>query len=320
MRFKFTISLLLFFVLLVLILNFWLLPAKTSLTEKAFLSEKASFPSLFGRLLKKKETPIVIIATGDVMLGRSVNAKMRSLIDFAHPFLETASLLESADLTFINLESPFYDHCPTTNEGMIFCADPKAIKGLIDSGVDVANLANNHILNYGSKGLSFTQNLLRQNNIDYLNPSGNLVIKKVKSTRFGFLGFDLTSGYQEEEIIGRVKEAKLKVDVLIVSFHWGIEYAEKPSLKQTNLAHQVVDAGGNLILGHHSHVIQPVENYREAKIVYSFGNFIFDQNWSEETRKGLVGIFTFQSKKLVKTEFREVYINDSYQPSFADNL
>ncbi len=320
MRFKFTVSLLLFFVLLVFILNFWPLSARTSLPKKASLPEEAFFPSLFGRLLKKKETPIIIVAAGDVMLGRSVNAKMRSLTDFAYPFLKTASLLKSADLTFINLESPFYDHCPTTNEGMIFCADPKAVRGLIYSGADVVNLANNHILNYGSKGLNFTQNLLHQKNIDYLSPSGNLVIKKIKSTRFGFLGFNLTSGYQEGKIIEKVKEAKPKVDLLIVSFHWGTEYAEKPSLKQTNLARQVVNAGANLILGHHSHVVQPVENYRGAKIVYSLGNFIFDQNWSEETRKGLVGIFTFQNKKLAKTEFREVYISDSYQPSFADNL
>jgi poly-gamma-glutamate capsule biosynthesis protein CapA/YwtB (metallophosphatase superfamily) len=290
-----------------------------------------SAPSqLFGQLLEEVEEEKVttLIAIGDVMLGRSVNAKIRSLNDFTYPFLKTADLLKSADITFINLESPFYNDCPTTNTGMIFCADTRAVEGLVFTGIDIANLANNHIRNYGSEGISLTKTLLRENSITPLGPEPDLIIKEIKGIKFGFLGFDLTSGYQEEEIINVVKEKKNQVDILIVSFHWGIEYAQEPASWQIELAHQVIDAGAALILGHHPHVIQKTEDYSpphqnigsggKGKIVYSLGNFVFDQPWSEATKKGLVGIFTFQDKKLVNSEFKEVYIQNYSQPEFID--
>ncbi len=256
------------------------------------------------------------MAAGDVMLGRSVNAKMRTLNDFTHPFQKTASFLSSADLTFVNLESPFFPNCPTTNEGMKFCADPKAIEGLTFASIDIANLANNHINNYGLEGVILTKQLLQENSIDALEEK--LIIKTIRGTKLGFLGFNLTSGYQEEKILEAVKTAKPKADILIVSFHWGIEYAQEPTQRQIDLAHQVVEAGANLTLGHHSHVIQKTEDYQGSKIVYSLGNFIFDQPWSEATKKGLVAIFTFQEKKLIRSEFKEIYIQDYCQPVFLD--
>ena len=284
--------------------------------EKGSPLSKITSDSLFGQLLKIKEEPIILIAVGDVMLGRSVNAKMRSLNDFTYPFQKTAAFLKTADLTLINLESPFYQLCPITNEGMKFCADPKAVEGLVFAGIDIANLANNHLNNYGSEGVSLTKKLLEENTINSLD--GELVIKTIKNTKLGFLGFDLTAGYQEEKILEAIKEAKPKVDLLIVSFHWGMEYAQEPTSRQIKLAHQVIEAGANLILGHHPHVIQKVEDYQGGQIVYSLGNFIFDQPWSEATKKGLVGVFTFENKKLVKSEFKEVYIQDFCQPEFID--
>jgi len=310
MKAKFIFSLVLFFVFIVLVTSLWL---PQTITRKAPSPLKTTPLSIFKRLFEKKES-IVLVAVGDVMLGRSVNAKMRSLNDFTYPFQKTASFLKSADLAFINLESPFYDYCPTTNEGMKFCADPRAIEGLVLAGVDIVNLANNHIRNYGTEGVSLTQNLLQENKIDFLGLNNNLVIKTTKETKFGFLGFDLTSGYQEEKILEQVKKARPRVDILIVSFHWGIEYAKEPTTRQVELAHQVVEAGTDLILGHHPHVIQKAEDYKGAKIVYSLGNFIFDQPWSEKTKKGLVGIFTFEDKKLIKSEFKEVYIQNFCQP------
>lgn len=312
MKQKFIILLVLSFILIVLFPNFWFPQLRISLLEKAL---PISPP---GQLLEKKDESITLIAVGDIMLGRSVNAKMRSLNDFAYPFLKTALFLSSVDLTFINLEAPLSDNCPTTNEGMIFCADPRAIEGLVLAGIDVVNLANNHIKNYGLEGIILTQNLLRENRIDFIGPEENFLIKEINKTKFGFLGFDLTSGYQEEKIINQVKEKKARVDTLIVSFHWGLEYAKEPSPSQVKLARQVVEAGADLIIGHHSHVIQRIEDYQGRPIVYSLGNFIFDQPWSEETKKGLVGIFTFQNEKLIKTEFKEVYIQDLCQPGFID--
>src|SRR4030042_5377340 len=204
---------------------------------------------------------------------------MRSLSDFTYPFLKTAGFLREADIVFANLESPFSDPCPLTNEGMIFCADPKAVQGLVFAGVDIANLANNHIRNYGQKGVEKTKSLLAGANIIPLGPEEELVVKEIKGTRLGFLGFDLTSGYSQEKIIEKVKKETDKVDLLIISFHWGTEYVKSPSLWQVELAHQVIDSGASLLLGHHPHVIQEVETYQNAKIVYSLGNFVFDPPW-----------------------------------------
>ena len=260
--------------------------------------------------------PITLIAVGDIMLGRSVNSKMRRLGDFSYPFLETWKFLASSDLTFGNLESPLVSGCPTTNTGMTFCADPKAIEGLTKSGFDILSLANNHVLNYGQGGLSQTIEILQNNNI-YPLLQGKEQIIEIKKTRFGFLGFDLTSSYNQKQILEKIKEEKTRVDILIVSFHWGEEYVQKPSQRQINLAHQAVDSGTDLILGHHPHVIQPTEEYKGKLIIYSLGNFIFDQPWSEETKRGLVGKFIFLDKKLVKKEFLEIYIKDFCQPEFV---
>lgn len=312
MKAKFVSSLVLAFIFLALTIIFWPPQHKTSQINKP------SPVSLLERLLTGEEAPIIFIAVGDVMLGRSVNAKMRSLNDFTYPFAKTADFLRSADLTLINLESPFYDQCPTTNEGIKFCVDPRAVEGLALADVDVVNLANNHSRNYGQEGVGTTQNLLQENKIAFISHENNFLIKEVKGTRFGFLGFDLTSGYQEEEIIETVKEKRPQVDILIISFHWGTEYATEPTIKQVDLAHQAIDAGADLILGHHPHVIQRVEDYRGRKIVYSLGNFIFDQPWSEATKEGLVGIFTFREKRPAKSEFKEVYIQDFCQPEFVE--
>ena len=273
--------------------------------------------SFFGDLLGLKKKPVVMVATGDVMLGRSVNAKMRALDNWQHPFLKTAHLLKSADLTFINLESPFADNCPTTNEGMIFCADPRAIEGLLLAGIDIVSLANNHARNYGQAGLDKTTSLLKENGLHPVGEGESLLLE-VEGIKFGFLAFNLTGWYAQEEILTLVEKMDPQVDVLVVSFHWGVEYASRPSDRQVALAHRVVESGADLILGHHPHVIQPVEEYLGATIVYSLGNFVFDQPWSEATKKGLVGIFTFENKKLVQSEFKEIYIEGYSQPRFVN--
>ena len=267
---------------------------------------------------QKEKKPVVLIAAGDVMLGRSVNTKMRSLNDWTYPFSQTASFLKQADLTFINLESPFWQDCPSIDTGMVFCSDPKAMVGLTLAGIDIANLANNHIQNYGQKGIDLTQKLLIQQGITPLGPKDNLVTKTIGGTRFGFLGFSLLENFDQEEIIQKITQESEKVDILVVSLHWGGEYRQKPSSWQVDLAHRLVENGADLILGHHPHVIQEREIYQDVPIIYSLGNFIFDQPWSEETKKGLVGIFTFEKKKLIKTEFKKVSIQNLCQPVFVE--
>lgn len=282
-------------------------------------SPPLTLPSKLTTHFSPQPQSITLIAVGDIMLGRSVNSKMRKLGNLTYPFEKTWEFLKSADLTFGNLESPLVSGCPTTDTGMTFCADPKAIEGLTKSGFDILSLANNHVLNYGQAGLRQTIEILKKENIYPLLQNKEQIVE-IKGTKFGFLGFDLTGTYNQKQILEKIKETKSQIDILIVSFHWGEEYVQKPSQRQINLAHQTVNSGADLILGHHPHVIQPTEEYKGKLIVYSLGNFIFDQPWSEETKKGLVGKFTFLNKKLIKSEFLEIHIQDFCQPEFVNLL
>jgi len=281
-----------------------------------------SSPSFFSQLLPKSNQPITIIAVGDIMLGRAVNARMQKNNDFISPFILTVDYLKSADLTFGNLESPFFDNCPITNTGMVFCADYKAVEGLKSAGFDVLNLANNHIYNYGETGLNQTITLLNNNSIhpvgslnSHLNDIYHL---SIKGTKLAFIGYNLLSSYKLEEIKKEVGQTKKRVDILILSLHWGNEYQTLPSTAQKEIAHQLVDSGADLIVGHHPHVIQPTEEYNSKLILYSLGNFVFDQPWSEPTKKGLVAKITFENNKITKTEFKQIYIKNLIQPEFTE--
>ena len=266
------------------------------------------------------------------MLGRNVNKKMHEYNDFLYPFKKVADFTSKANITFANLESPFFDKCPVVGSGTFtFCGDYRSIEGLKLAGFDVLSLANNHILNYGDSGLKQTADLLAQNNISFTNfdPSSKYydniyyysepAVREIDGQRFGFLAFNLTFGLKPQIVIEKTKEQIDKVDVLIVSLHWGEEYKPKPAKWQVDLAHQLIDSGVKVILGHHSHVIGEYERYNDGLIFYSLGNFVFDQMWSQETREGLVVKINFEGKEIKDYQTYPVLISDYSQPDFIEN-
>jgi poly-gamma-glutamate synthesis protein (capsule biosynthesis protein) len=309
-----------------LVLNYLFQPhlAKNTKTIPLLLNQPFTSPAQ----QDKKEAPLrfTLVVTGDTMLGRHVNTKMHQKSDFTYPFQKIAPTLKEADLAFTNLESPFFNPCPKTSTGMRFCANKKALEGLLFSGADVLNLANNHILNYGQKGLEYTIKLLSENSLsplycheNYGTPLCPLRLK-INNQSIAFLGYDLTIyPNQEEKIIEEIKKTKPQVDLLFVSLHWGVEYQPEPTSAQVNLAHQIIDAGADLLIGHHPHVIQPQENYQDKLILYSLGNFVFDQSWSQSTKTGLIAKITFEDKKITQQEFFKVYIQDNCQPEIITN-
>lgn len=247
------------------------------------------------------------------MLGRFVNVQTQKSKDWRYPFLKIAEITKNSNITFGNLEAPFLDNCPTTSTGMIFCAPPQAIEGLKFAGFNVLSITNNHILNYGQKGLEQTKKILSNFNILYIplsSSNNNLTIKQYNNLTFGFLSFDLVT-YPNLPVVKVVQENTNKVDVLIVSLHWGTEYAKNPSSWQKDLAHQIIDSGARIIIGHHPHVTQPTEEYNNGLIFYSLGNFVFDQSWSEETKKGKIAKIIFEGNKIMSFEEIPVYIENS---------
>jgi len=264
-----------------------------------------------------EEKITTLITTGDVIPARSVNFKMLSYNDFTHPFLKTADFLRSADITLINMEAPLIKNCPVTNSGMIFCGDQRFVQGLLFAGIDVINLANNHTLNYGVEGIGQTIDVLDKNNIVFCGfPTNHLAIKPYNHLTFGFLGWNLLEEFDENEVLNTIKQADNKVDILIVSVHWGAEYQRVPADWQKVLARKMIDAGADMIAGNHPHWYQPIEIYKDRLIIYAQGNFVFDQEWSRETKTGIVGKHVFWEDKLVDSHFFPVFIEDFNQPRF----
>jgi poly-gamma-glutamate synthesis protein (capsule biosynthesis protein) len=274
-------------------------------------------------------SPITLVVGGDVMLARSVTTKMRGLNNFSYPLAQIAPFLRGADLALVNLESPFGWDCESTDEGMKFCADFRAIETLIEAGVDLVSLANNHSLDQGELGLTQTIDFLKEN---FITPIGlrEPVILEVKGSRLIFLAYnavnpqsDLVSWAYPEVVESEIKRFSQEADFLIVYFHWGREYAKTPvagggsPYHPRRLAHLAVDSGADLVLGAHPHVVQENEWYQEKLIVYSFGNLVFDQSWSAETQKGMIGYFTIGKEGLVSSEFLPVTLVD-YQPKLEN--
>lgn len=266
----------------------------------------------------------VIHSTGDVIPARSVNYQATIRNDYKWPFEKLADFVRDADLTFINLETPLLKNCPPTQEGMIFCGSDKHIQGLKLAGVNLVSLANNHAGNHGVEGVQDTRKLLEENGISVTGINGPKIIQ-VRGLRFAFLGYnDISapqpgiSNYDDQKMKQEIKDAKQNADVVIVTFHWGVEYRAQPDDRQIMLAHQAIDEGADLIIGNHPHWIQPIEIYRGKLITYAHGNFVFDQMWSEKTKLGVLGKYTFYDNQLIDVEYFPVYIKDFGQPELLE--
>lgn len=257
----------------------------------------------------------VLAVTGDVMLGRTVNTQTIKYKDYNWGFAGISDILEESDISFINLESPLIKNCDPTDTGMIFCGSLNHVEGISNAGIDVVGVANNHALNKGIKGLDETVRGLEDKGIlvpGYDNPK----YYDLNDMKIAFLAFDDVECYEgiecteEGNIISDLKTARSNADLVIVMYHWGSEYTYNPTTRQLELAYLSIDEGADLVLGNHPHWYQPVEVYKGKVIMYSHGNAIFDQMWSEETRTGIIGKYYFKGKALVDVNFTPLYIHD----------
>lgn len=229
-----------------------------------------------------------LLIVGDMMLGRQVSIEMTKRDDFSWPFRRTADLLQSADFTLGNLESPIVSGCPLSSEGMVFCAVPRSAEGLAWAGIDAVGLANNHAYTYSELGFEQTVDYLRRAGIEPI-PPGALALRQINGIAVGVLSFDDSNALLDiNQAAAATKEVARNVDILIGLMHWGIEYQAEPTERQREVGHALADAGMTVIVGTHPHRVQPAEDYGDKLIVYSLGNFVFDQMWWEQTRRGEV--------------------------------
>lgn len=275
-----------------------------------------------------------LIFVGDIMLSRGVGRKMQSLGDWTYPFQKVAQRLGSADLTFGNLECPVSDVGRNLHHLYSFRADPKAIQGLTFAGFKVLSVANNHMDDWGRPALGDTLRRLRQVDIRPVGAGANdleahyPMLVDLGGVKLAFLAYveipprDAAAGIdrpgvawlEPERVLADIRFTRPLADVVIVSLHWGVEYAPRPDRRQVELAHQMIDAGADLIVGGHPHVVQPLEEYRGRWIAYSLGNFIFDQNWPA-THRGLMLEVTLRGKRIAEVRPLPVALNREFQAS-----
>jgi poly-gamma-glutamate capsule biosynthesis protein CapA/YwtB (metallophosphatase superfamily) len=264
------------------------------------------------------------------MFCRAVRRQMLALDDPALPFRKVAPLMRAADITFVNLESPFSDRGPYFDHGLIFHAAPEAIAGLELANVALASTANNHARDCGPHGVEFTVEWLRSHEIAPLGSSQSEatthqgVILTRHGVRFGFLGytFDQQNGNWRDidtriamtdipTMCRDVASLRKRADVVIVSMHNGVEYMLKPTQAQIAFAHAAIDAGATLVIGHHPHVVQRSETYRGGVIFYSLGNLVFDQYQRQETQRGELAEISFLGPAILATHVMPVKITQT---------
>ena len=239
------------------------------------------------------ETTVTLSAAGDIRLDGPIAAIARRGGPGAPSRAIKGEL--AADIVFANLETPVTTRGDKTPKTWNFRARPADLKIPRAAGVRVLNIANNHVWDYGERGFLDTLNALKRGHWTFVGGGMNrreaeaVRVFKVRGLAVGIVG--LTSTHPEaawagprkpgvaysdfDRIPGIVRRAKKKCDVLIVSFHGGTELAEYPNDIQKAVAHAALRSGADLFLGHHPHVLQPIEIYQGKPIVYSLGNFLF---------------------------------------------
>jgi poly-gamma-glutamate synthesis protein (capsule biosynthesis protein) len=282
----------------------------------------------------KKE--ITLLFGGDIMLSRTVNAKMERYQDYAWPFRLIAPTIAAADISVFNFESPFLKNAnyDVSTGSFAFKANPLALEGLLLAGIDVVSLANNHALNAGRQGVIDTLDILKEHDIAGIGLGLNekearegVVLSKdgwrvaflsyayprdyslATDTRAGIAGMDINN---LKEDIERLQE---EADLVIVLMHAGHEYVNYPNSQQTEFARKAIDFGADAVIGHHPHWPQSWEIYNDKIIFYSLGNFVFDQMWSKATSHGLLARLTFQVGLSGQAELLPVVIKDYGQVS-----
>lgn len=290
---------------------------------------------------------VTLAAVGDVMLARKVGRLMEEQGN-DYPVKNIAGTLARADITFGNLESPIgTGGRPLPQKGIWFRAQPDSAEALVTAGFDVVSVANNHAVDYDGEVFMQTLDILDANEIKAVGGGADIdaarqpVVVEKNGLRIGFLAYsemaDIVWSLQyprmlmatdeqpgiapagpayEDEILADVEKIASHVDALVLSLHWGNEYQYRPRQDQREFGRRLIDAGVDLVIGHHPHTLQGVERYKNGVIAYSLGNFIFDQNFSQQTTEGLMLEATLSPVGVESVAFKPVVIPQS-QPQLA---
>ncbi|MDD2212070.1 MAG: CapA family protein [Clostridia bacterium] len=297
-------------------------------------------------LLDEKVTTLVISAIGDCVIGADTRFKYQgSFFDefkkqnerYGYFFSGVKNILENDDLTIANLENALTDYNQKPDKShqdraFFFKGPPRFANILKEGSIEAVNLANNHSFDYLEKGFSDTKASLMKTGINYFGYEDKAIIA-IKGREIGLLGYNtygplekgLDLSVLKQQIQNDLSEIKESADLIIVSFHWGEEYSDVIP-EQKLLGRYAIDRGADLVLGHHPHVIQEIENYNGKYIVYSLGNFVYGGNRNPPDQDTFIfqQAFEFKGDQITKSEIKlipclisSVQHRNDYQPTIA---
>lgn len=290
--------------------------------------------------LEVQETTITISAAGDCTLGtdegfnykRSFKGKYDAVQDPAYFFQNVQPVFAQDDLTIVNMEGTLAEETTREPKQFAFKGDAEYAKILTAGAVETANLANNHSFDYGKKSYEDTITALEAEGISSFGYERTAVMD-IKGVKVGLAGvYELAEHIDcKQDLLDNIASLKEQgAQIIIVSFHWGQEKENVPNDVQVELAHAAVDNGADLVLGHHPHVLQGIEEYKGKNIVYSLGNFCFGGNSAPSDMDTMIfqQTFTVKDGKLqednvtnilpckISSAYEEGYNN--YQPILAE--
>lgn len=289
---------------------------------------------------------INILLTGDIMLGGNLNNPLCEK-GFDFPFKPLSSYYAVSDIVFGNLEAPLScDGVPQKNK-ILLHQNSRTSGGLKDAGYDIFSIANNHIMDYGEDALIKTIDILEEHGLEHVGAGANIsqATKPVeflkKGVRIIFLAYASSTTDESNPLISagehnagvalldirNIKEdinalRKKHVDIIAVSLHWGLDKYHYPLPEQIGWAHEIIDAGANIIIGHHSHCLQAVEIYKKGIIAYSLGNFVFGDflllngnmnRWTKRNRATALLRVTIAKEEVMDYEIIPVFVNGNGQ-------
>ena len=256
------------------------------------------------------KTEIIIAAVGDVMMPESIQSVVvKDTRGYDLLFEKITPDLSTADITFANLETAV-DHKAGVSGYPRFNARPELLASLKKAGVNIVSVANNHVMDMGSDGLKRTLDNIESTGLVFIGAgrtkaeAAKIKFLLTRGVNVAFLAYTYGTnqrlplrspdapgvnilGIDSKTDLARatacVRQARASADLVVVSLHWGNEYATSPTAWQRRVASELIEAGADIILGHHPHVLQPIKSYiardnRMGLIVYSLGNFISSQN------------------------------------------
>jgi len=274
--------------------------------------------------------PIHIVAGGDVMLDSWIEEVVRTE-GWQYPFVHLDSILSDSDLVFANLEAPFGSQDSAYPKTYTFQVSPDLVQVLQAGKINMVSLANNHILDFGTEALKETMHLLDKHQIRYSGAGMNLTearkpaIFETKEKKIAVACYSLTfpiefwatdsSGgtcFPSHTFFYRdIRKFKAENDLLVISFHWGGELLTAPKEYQLDLAHKAIDAGADLILGHHPHVIQGLEVYKGKLIAYSLGNYVFS-SYSDKATQSMLLKLTYNDDSFTKCTIYPINVHNRF--------